>query len=659
MSRRLILGLILLTALAPIISLPARPVAAQSDALFAHAAFRAIWAQADQSVASGATQRTWLWGPGPVTSGLQERYREATRGQRLVQYFDKSRMEDNAWRSSDSLWRVTNGLLVVEMVSGQQQVGDARFEPRPAAAVSVAGDPGSGPTYADLVGLLGRPTGVAGQLVTARLLAGGSVVEDQPAPAAVVMLRPDASLQHAIAEPFWQFMTGPASVDGQAYFATGLPITEPYWTEVRVAGQARWVLLQAFERRVLTYTPGNPAGFVVEMGNVGRHYYEWRYGQPPPGPNAVLGPLQPTPLVIPAALRDVVNAQRERRFVDQTLNLPAGFSVSLFGLAKGPRFMAFSPAGVLHIAEPWEGTVVAMPDRDRDGVADERRVVIGGLNHPTSLAFHAGHLYVGEGHRVMRYDSDGQGGSVANPVPIVTDLPDGGQHWTRTIGIGPDERLYISVGSSCNVCVETDWKRASILQYNLDGSGGRVYAGGLRNSVGIAWQPGSGRLYATENGRDNLGDDLPPEELNEIRDGGFYGWPRCHGSGIRDPRFGTSDDACAGQIAPAVAMQAHSAPLGLTFIGGSAFPETVHGDLLVAFHGSWNRSVATGYKVVRVVFRDGQPTGQVEDFLTGFLVGGGGWSRPVGVQFGPDGALYMTDDRGGGVFRISASAASP
>lgn len=649
-ANRVVPALMLLVPL--IIDLVGPVTPARAAASFALESFATIWEAADQPVAAGQIQRTWLWGPAPVTSGSREPYREAPAGRRVVQYFDKARMEDQRWRSTDPLWQVTNGLLVVELMSGRVQVGDNQFEDRQPARVNIAGDPDTGPTYADLAGLGDRPPPADNAIITERLDSGGRVITDQSPPVTVTTARRSVDTRHSVADPFWQFMLGPGAVGGNPFFATGLPLTEPYWATVQVGGQTRSVLVQAFERRVLTFTPGNPAGFTIEMGNVGQHYYRWRYGRSPAPDDST---LVATPLRIPPSLQAVVNADRERRFVDQRLNLPPGFQISLFALAKAPRFMAFSPGGILHVAEPWEGTIAALPDRDGDGVADERIVVVGGLNRPSSLAFQAGGLYVAESNRIIRLDDDNGDLKADRLQPIVTDLPNHGQHWTRTILFGADGKLYVSVGSSCNVCQEEDWHRATIIQYNADGTGGRVYARGLRNSVGLAWQPGSGRLFATENGRDNLGDDEPPEEVNLIRDGGDYGWPRCHGANLRDPRFGTSPDACQGQIAPVALMQAHSAPLGLTFLDQSAWPAGYRGDLLVAFHGSWNRSVPTGYKLVRLRFRDGAPTGQSEDFLTGFLTTDGAWSRPVGVTMGPDQALFVSDDRGGAIFRITPS----
>jgi glucose/arabinose dehydrogenase len=248
-----------------------------------------------------------------------------------------------------------------------------------------------------------------------------------------------------------------------------------------------------------------------------------------------------------------------------------------------------------------------------------------------------------------------QGGAAAqgNPEVIVPNLPTGG-HSTRTIGFGPDGKLYLSIGSSCNVCTERDARRAAIYQYNPDGSGERQFASGLRNAVGFVWQPGTGNLWATNNGRDGLGDDLPPETINLVREGNDFGWPYCHNGRIPDQQFGQGR-SCSAVTKPAIEVQAHSAPLGLAFYTGQTFPADYNGDLFVAYHGSWNRSVPTGYKVVRTRFQNGQPTGQVEDFATGWLPEGSrsSWGRPVDVSVGPDGSLFVSDDTLGVIYRIS------
>jgi glucose/arabinose dehydrogenase len=234
---------------------------------------------------------------------------------------------------------------------------------------------------------------------------------------------------------------------------------------------------------------------------------------------------------------------------------------------------------------------------------------------------------------------------------IVDGLPSGG-HNTRTVLFSPDwATLFVSVGSSCNVCVEEDERRAAIVRYDPDGSGGAVYARGLRNAVGITFRPGTAELWATNNGRDWLGDDQPPETVYNLWEGDDAGWPYCHSGRIVDPDYG-SPSACDGIVTPAVEMQAHSAPLGLTFYTGQQFPEEYRGDLFVAFHGSWNRTVPTGYKIVRISMRDGSP-GPVQDFAAGWLrADGSNWGRPVDVLTASDGSLFVSDDSGGFIYRI-------
>jgi glucose/arabinose dehydrogenase len=239
---------------------------------------------------------------------------------------------------------------------------------------------------------------------------------------------------------------------------------------------------------------------------------------------------------------------------------------------------------------------------------------------------------------------------------VVDNIPTGGSHTTRTVDFLPDGRMVLSVGSTCNVCEEEDARRAAVVIYDgPNGGGERVYASGLRNAVGLAVNPASGELWATNNGRDLMGDDLPPETVYVVEDGGDYGWPFCHSGRIIDPDMGSAG-ACDGVIAPAVEMQAHSAPLGLAFYDGDQFPALYQGDLFIAFHGSWNRSVPTGYKVVRLDFEDGvQAADSVEDFASGWLDPEAAQAdgRPVDVTVGSDGALYVSDDKGGFIYRIA------
>ncbi len=364
-------------------------------------------------------------------------------------------------------------------------------------------------------------------------------------------------------------------------------------------------------------------------------------------PGAVTPPLPATPQTPGAALTPV-----------SFLHLPAGFQATVFASGlQGPRLITFSPSGTLLVAERGSGRVLAFPDPQHSGQTTGPVIVASGLNDPTSLAFaRDGSLYVGEASRVTRFTLGPDLKSTSRKV-IVPHLPTGGNHITRTVLIGPDNRLYVSIGSTCNDCVESDPMRAAVWVYNIDGSGGRLYARGLRNAVGMAINPWNRQIWVTNNGRDLLGDNTPPETVYALQDGGNYGWPVCHAGTIIDPDLGHAGD-CTGVVQPLVKMQAHSAPLGLAFYnasGASAFPPAYHG-LFVAFHGSWNRSVPTGYKVIFVPLNgQGQVAGPPQDFATGWLNGKSQvQGRPVGLAVGPDGALYVSDDQGGVIYRIAA-----
>jgi glucose/arabinose dehydrogenase len=314
--------------------------------------------------------------------------------------------------------------------------------------------------------------------------------------------------------------------------------------------------------------------------------------------------------------------------------------------------MAAGPDHQVYVAERGAGRILRLPDADRDGVADRVEVAADGLDRPSSIAFYRdGSLIVGETRRVLRLrDPDGDG-SFQEQETIIDGLPSGG-HNTRTVLFSPDwEHLFVSVGSSCNVCLEADERRATIMRYRPDGSEAQVYAKGLRNAVGITFRPGSDELWATNNGRDWLGDDQPPETVYVLDQGDDAGWPHCHSGRIVDPDYG-GPGACEGVEEPVIEMQAHSAPLGVTFYTGEQFAETYRGDLFVAFHGSWNRAEPTGYKVVHVPLDNGKP-GPVRDFAAGWLrEDGSQWGRPVDVLSGPDGSLLVSDDGAGLVYRI-------
>lgn len=338
------------------------------------------------------------------------------------------------------------------------------------------------------------------------------------------------------------------------------------------------------------------------------------------------------------------------------LSVPSGFKVATFASnLSGVRFMAVAPGGVVYATQPGRGRVVRLPDANNDGVADSAVVVATGLNQPHGLAFHKGTLYVANTDGVVRLTLDANGVSSGAPL-YVNRYSSGGGHTTRTIVFGADNAMYVSVGSTCNLCVEQSAERAAVLRFDEDGSNKRVFASGLRNAVGLAVHPETGALWASQNERDNLPpnhEDLPPEEINIVTDGADYGWPYCYGDRVPNPEY--NDTArCARTVAPALALQAHSAPLGMSFLSrATGFPQEYRGDLLVAYHGSWNRSTPTGAKVVRVRVSGGRPTA-AQDFITGWQVPNGSrWGRPADVVVAGDGSVLVSDDQAGVIYRVS------
>jgi len=345
------------------------------------------------------------------------------------------------------------------------------------------------------------------------------------------------------------------------------------------------------------------------------------------------------------------------------LQLPEGFTISIFakGLGK-PRVMEYDPLGNLLVSIPKEGRVVALPDGDYNGVADKIVTVIEGLNRPHGLVTRCGResceFYIAESDQVAAYAYDQKNLKATHKRKIV-DLPDGGNHFTRTILFTPppqDGRMLISVGSSCNVCNEKDWRRAKVLSVYADGSDFGIFASGLRNAVFMTIRPETRQIWATEMGRDLLGDDLPPDEINIVKEGANYGWPSCYGERIHDANFDTRQyirNPCEDTEPSLIQIPAHSSPLGLVFIDGS-WGEEYEGDLFVAYHGSWNRSVPTGYKIVRFKQVAGEILKTGEDFVTGWLTEEGrAIGRPVDIKVGPDGAMYISDDKAGVIYRVT------
>ena len=364
----------------------------------------------------------------------------------------------------------------------------------------------------------------------------------------------------------------------------------------------------------------------------------------------LLGWIFARPYLLQSSLATVASAAGQSR-----VEVPPGFRAEVFASGlQGPRFIAFGPDGALYVAERGADRIVALTDRDGDGFADQQSIFADSLTRPHSLVYHGDAWYVGIPSGIVRLrDRDGDGAAEERQV-LIDNYPTGG-HSTRTVTFMSDDRMLVSIGSSCNVCEEGDPRRAAVVIYDgPQAIGERVFARGLRNAVGLAIHPVSGEIWATNNGRDMLGDELPPEAVYILRDGEDYGWPRCHNGTIEDPDFG-GPGSCREVAKPLLNMQAHSAPLGLAFYTGINFPAEYHGDLFIAFHGSWNRSVPTGYKVVRLPLQGSQPRGSLEDFATGWLdeASGRASGRPVGLAIGPDGALYVSDDKAGMIYRIS------
>ena len=363
------------------------------------------------------------------------------------------------------------------------------------------------------------------------------------------------------------------------------------------------------------------------------------------------------------------SARRSSRIVPQPenafLEVPEGFRVNVFaeGDFKNPRMIAQSPNGDVFLSDSLANRILVLRDKDRDGVADERFIFTEDVVQPFGLAFHKDWLYVANTNSVVRFRYKPGQTSAEGTGEKIIDLPGQGyrQHWTRNIVFSPDgKNLFVTVGSESNVDVESDPRRAAISVYDADGGNHRVYAGGLRNPVGVDINPITGELWTAVNERDRLGDDLVPDYVTSVKDGGFYGWPYLYIGKNVDPR--RKDDFKQSHLdtvlVPDVLVESHSAALGITFYDGKMFPAEYKGDAFVAFHGSWNRERLTGFKIVRIRFgRDGRPVGnQYEDFLSGWLPDPAStdvWGRPVGLLVLKDGSMLVTDDGARKIWRVS------
>jgi len=338
----------------------------------------------------------------------------------------------------------------------------------------------------------------------------------------------------------------------------------------------------------------------------------------------------------------------------ETIKLPPGFSISVYaGNVPGARSMTLSPNGTLFVGTRDEGKVYALLDRKHDNVADEVITLARGLNLPNGVAFHDGALYVAEVNRILRYDNiEARLSNPPPPVVVNNSYPRDASHGWKFIRIGPDGMLYVQVGAPCNICKHADERYASITRLKLDGTGFEVFAHGVRNSVGFDWHPETKELWFTDNGRDRLGDDRPPDELNHApRSGLHFGFPYCHGKDIADPEFGTKRP-CSDFVPPVLDLGPHVAALGMRFYTGTMFPPGYRNQIFIAEHGSWNRSKKIGYRVMRVRL-EGNRVAEYEVFAAGWLQSEQVWGRPVDVQVMPDGALLVSDDYAGAIYRIS------
>ncbi len=347
---------------------------------------------------------------------------------------------------------------------------------------------------------------------------------------------------------------------------------------------------------------------------------------------------------------------------DATLNLPKNFKVNVFaeGDFKKPRWMALAPNGDVFLADSRANMIFVLRDSNKDGVAEERFTFSNKLDQPFGMAFHEDWFYVANTSSVVRFKYDsGQTEAAGEPEKLI-ELTRGGynQHWTRNVLFSPDhKKMYVSIGSTGNFDPEDDNRRAAISEYNPDGSGHRIYASGLRNPIGLAWNPVNNELWTAVNERDGLGDDLVPDFVTSVKDGANYGYPYFYIGNNREPRLKDADLKSPKPVTlPDVLLTSHSAALGIVFNDGKMFPKEYKNDAFVALHGSWNRKKLTGYKIIRIKMKDGKPVGGYEDFVSGWLPNEDSnevWGRPVGLLMISDGSLLICDDGANKIWRIS------
>jgi glucose/arabinose dehydrogenase len=367
-------------------------------------------------------------------------------------------------------------------------------------------------------------------------------------------------------------------------------------------------------------------------------------------------PQLPAPFTTKSAGNGPSSAKPPEGFLP---TVPAGFRVNIYAKEfKYPRFLAVAPNGDIFLADLGAGQVIVLRDPQHTGSAQQREIFADKLNRPFGIAFHDDYVYIGNMNAVVRFRYDQQTSKRLGEVEHILDLPSGGSHVTRTVAFSLDgKQLFVSVGSSGNINVEKDQRRAAVLVADPDGKNSRIFASGLRNAVGLGVEPVTGVVWVAVNERDELGDNLPPDYFTSIEDGGFYGWPYSYIGDNVDPRVQPQKpDLVAKAIIPDVLLGAHVAPLEFAFYTGKQFPEQYRGGAFVAEHGSWNRASRAGYQVAFVGFQDGKASADPVPFLTGFVPDPGAKKvngRPVGVAVAPDGALLVADDGAGLIYRVS------
>ena len=338
-----------------------------------------------------------------------------------------------------------------------------------------------------------------------------------------------------------------------------------------------------------------------------------------------------------------------------TIKLPPGFTISVYAEVDNARSMALSPSGTLYVGNRNGDKVYAVRDTDGDHKADKRWVIASGLNMPNGVAFKNGDLYVAEVSRILKFkDIEGHLSNPGAPEVVYDQYPTETHHGWKYISFGPDGKLYVPVGAPCNICEPKKPIYATITRMDPDGSNMEIYASGIRNTVGFTWHPQTKELWFTDNGRDMMGDDVPPCELNSAPKAGMnFGYPYCHGGNIKDPEFGDKRP-CSDFTPPVQNLNAHVAPLGLKFYTGDMFPEAYRNQIFIAEHGSWNRTLKSGHLVSLVKIENGKSVGY-GTFAEGWLDHDTqeAWGRPVDIFVMPDGSMLVSDDKGGMVYRIA------